>query len=39
MAQYKSGDNSEAKKALQASLKLSKNFPGSEEAQKTLAGL
>jgi len=39
MAQYKSGDKAEAKKALQASLKLSKNFPGSEEAQKTLSGL
>jgi tetratricopeptide (TPR) repeat protein len=39
MAQYKNGDAAGAKKALQASLKLNQNFPGSEEAQKTLAGL
>ena len=39
MAQYKNGDAAGAKKALQTSLKLNKNFPGSDEAQKTLAGL
>jgi tetratricopeptide (TPR) repeat protein len=39
MAQYKNGDAAGAKKALQASLKLSKDFAGSEEAQKTLGGL
>ncbi len=39
MAQYKNGDATGAKKSLQAALKLSQNFPGSEEAQKTLAGL
>jgi hypothetical protein len=39
MAQYKNGDAAGAKKALQASLKLSQNFPESEEARKTLAGL
>jgi tetratricopeptide (TPR) repeat protein len=39
MAQYKNGDTSGAKKSLQTALKLSQNFPGSEEAKKTLAGL
>ena len=39
MAQYKNGNAAGAKKALQASLKLSKDFSGSEEAQQTLAGL
>jgi Flp pilus assembly protein TadD len=39
MAQYKNGDAAGAKKSLEASLKLSKKFPGSEEAQKTLGGL
>ena len=39
MAQYKNGDQAGAKEALQTSLKLSKDFSGSEEAQKTLAGL
>ena len=39
MAQYKNGDAAGAKKALQASLKLSKDFAGSEEAKKTLAEL
>ena len=39
MAQFKSGDAAGAKKTLQASLKLSKDFSGSKEAQKTLAGL
>ena len=39
MAQYKNGNAAAAKKALQASLKLSKDFSGSEEAQQTLAGL
>jgi tetratricopeptide (TPR) repeat protein len=39
MAQYKNGDATGAKKTLQASLKLSQNYSGSEEAKKTLAGL
>jgi tetratricopeptide (TPR) repeat protein len=39
MAQYKNGDKAGAKRALQTSLKLSKDFSGSDEAQKTLAGL
>lgn len=39
MAQYKNGDAAGAKKTLQASLKLSQTFTGSEEARKTLAGL
>ena len=39
MAQYKNGDATGAKKTLQASLKLSQNYLGSEEARKTLAGL
>ena len=39
MAQKKNGDAAEAKKALQAALKLNPNFPGSEEARKTLEGL
>jgi len=39
MAQYKNGNSAGAKKALQASLKLSNDFSGSEEAQQTLAGL
>lgn len=39
MVQYKNGDAAGPKKALQASLKLSKDFAGSEEAQKTLGGL
>ena len=39
MAQYKNGDKAGAKKALQTSLKLSKDFSGSDEAQKTLNGL
>jgi tetratricopeptide (TPR) repeat protein len=38
MVQYKNGDAAGAKTALQASLKLSKDFAGSEEAQKTLGG-
>jgi len=39
MAQYKNGNADGAKQTLQASLKLSENFSGSEEAKKTLAGL
>ena len=39
MAQLKNGDTAEAKKALQASLKLSQNFPGADEARKTIEGL
>ena len=39
MAQYKNGDKAGARKILQASLKLSQTFKGSEEARKTLAGL
>jgi predicted Zn-dependent protease len=39
MAQYKNGDKAGSKKTLQASLKLNQNFPGSEEARITLAGL
>lgn len=39
MAQYKNGDVAGAKKTLAASLKLSKDFAGSEEAQKTLSSL
>src|SRR5262249_55633396 len=39
MAQYKNGNAAGAKKALQASLKLNQDFPGSEEARKTLSGL
>jgi tetratricopeptide (TPR) repeat protein len=39
MAQYKNGNAAGAKKALQASLNLNQNFPGSEEARKTLSGL
>ncbi len=39
MAQYKNGDAAGAKKTLQASLKLSQTFTGSEEARKTLARL
>ena len=39
MAQKKNGDAAGAKKALQTALKLNPNFPGSEEARKTLEGL
>ncbi|HJS83440.1 MAG TPA: hypothetical protein VJ742_11475, partial [Nitrososphaera sp.] len=39
MAQYRNGDARGAEKSLQKALKLSQNFPGSEEAKKTLAGL
>jgi tetratricopeptide (TPR) repeat protein len=39
MAQYKNGDATGAKKTLQAALKLSQTFTGSQEARKTLAGL
>ena len=39
MAQHKNGDAAGAKKALQTALKLSQNFPGSEEARKTVEGL
>lgn len=39
MAQYKKGDTAAAKKSLQASLKLSQDFPGANEARKTLAEL
>jgi Flp pilus assembly protein TadD len=39
MAQYKNGNAAGAKTALQTSLKLSKDFPGSDEARKTLSGL
>jgi tetratricopeptide (TPR) repeat protein len=39
MAQYKNGNAAGAKKALQSSLKLSKDFSGSEEARQTLSGL
>lgn len=39
MAQKKTGDAAGAKKALQTALKLNPNFPGSEEARKTLQGL
>lgn len=39
MAQQKSGDTAGAKKALQTALKLSENFPGADEARKTIEGL
>lgn len=39
MAQQKSGDTAGAKKALQTALKLSQNFPGADEAKKTMEGL
>jgi tetratricopeptide (TPR) repeat protein len=39
MAQFKKGDTIGAKKNLQAALKLSDTFPGSEEAKKTLQAL
>jgi Flp pilus assembly protein TadD len=39
MAYYKNGDKAAAKKALEASLKLSGNYPGSEEAKKVLQQL
>ncbi len=39
MAQYKNGNAAGARTALQTSLKLSKDFTGSEEAKKTLGGL
>ena len=39
MAQQKTGDSAGAKKALQTALKLNQNFPGFEEARKTMEGL
>ena len=39
MAQHKNGDAAGAKKTLQTALKLDQNFPGSDEAKKTLKGL
>ncbi len=39
MAQQKNGDSAGAKTSLQAALKLSKNFPGADEARKTLKEL
>jgi len=39
MALFKNGDAGGAKKSLQTALKLSQSFPGSEEAEKTLADL
>ncbi len=36
MAQHKNGDKAGAKRSLQASLKLSENFPGADEAKKVL---
>lgn len=37
MAQYKSGDKENARKALQTALKLDQNFPGADEARNALA--
>jgi hypothetical protein len=39
MAQHKNGDAAQAKKALQTALKLNPNFPGADEAKKTMEGL
>ena len=39
IVQAKNGDSASAKHSLQAALKLSQNFPGAEEAKKTIAGL
>jgi tetratricopeptide (TPR) repeat protein len=39
MAYYKNGNKDLAKKELEASLKLSQSYPGSEEAEKTLKEL
>jgi tetratricopeptide (TPR) repeat protein len=39
MAYYKNGDKVQAKQALQASLKLSQDFPGIDEAKKVLQEL
>lgn len=39
MAQHKNGDAAGAKKALQTALKLNPNFPGADEAKKTMEGL
>ena len=39
MAYYKKGDKKLAKEELTASLKLSKEFPGAEEAKKIVAEL
>ena len=39
MAEHKNGDAMRAKKALQTALKLSQNFPGADEAKKTMEGL
>ena len=39
MAQYKKGNTVEAKKALEAALKLNANFPGADEAKTTLNSL
>jgi tetratricopeptide (TPR) repeat protein len=39
MAQHKNGDDAQAKKALQAALKLSQDFAGVEEARKTIEAL
>ena len=39
MAQAKSNNGAEAKKALQTALKLNAGFEGAEEARKTLEGL
>ena len=37
MAQYKNGDKAGAKKSFQSALKLSQDFPGSEDAHKILS--
>ena len=39
MAQHKNGDTSGAKETLQAALKLSTDFPGSDDARETLKNL
>ncbi|HLG30470.1 MAG TPA: tetratricopeptide repeat protein, partial [Candidatus Brocadiales bacterium] len=39
MAYYKNGNKDQAKKELEASLKLNENYPGAEEARKTLREL
>jgi len=39
MTYYKLGKNREAKEALTQALKLSADFPGAKETQKTLAKL
>jgi hypothetical protein len=39
MAHYKNGDQAAAKQALAYSIKLSKTFPGADEAKKILQEL